>query len=239
MVYSACLIGTPHTRNRYTKFKTMKCPKCKSDIQTENINIQTDIALCESCQNIFNISENIENYLDDGFNVNDTPRGTWIKTDFNNTIIGATTRSPIAFFLVPFMLVWSGGSVGGIYGNQIVRGEFDLVQSLVGIPFLIGSIVFWSFALMAIWGKVELTLNNQGGKIFTGIGNIGLNKTFLWSDISSLKEKQANFRYPGSQGGRIVFEGKKRISFGSGLKDARRYYIIKAIKSTMNKNRWK
>ena len=225
--------------DRNTKLKIMKCPKCNSDIQTENINIQTDMALCGNCQYIFKISENIENSLDDGFNVNDCPRGTWIKTDFNNTIIGATTRSSSAFFLVPFMLVWSGGSISGIYGSQIVRGEFDLVQSLLGIPFLIGSIVFWSFALMAIWGKVELTLNNQGGKIFTGIGNIGLNKSFLWSDISSLKEKQANFNYPGSQGGRIVFEGKKRISFGSGLKEARRYYLFRAIKSTMIKNRWK
>ncbi|MFK5983593.1 MAG: hypothetical protein QM499_11810 [Flavobacteriaceae bacterium] len=217
----------------------MKCPKCNSDIQTENINIQTDIAQCKKCQNIFKISENIENYVDDGFNVNDTPNGTWIKTDFNNTIIGATTRSPIAFFLVPFMLVWSGGSIGGIYGSQLASGEFDLFQSLFGIPFLIGSIIFWSLTLMAIWGKVELTLDNQGGKIFTGIGNIGLNKTFLWSDISNLKEKQVNFRYPGSQGSSLVFGGKKRISFGSGLKEARRYYLIKAIKSTMKKNNWK
>jgi hypothetical protein len=217
----------------------MKCPKCNSDIKTENINIQTDIAQCYKCQNIFKISENIENYVDDGFDIKNTPNGTWIKTNFNNTIIGGTTRSPIAFFLVPFMLVWSGGSIGGIYGTQLANGEFDLFQSLFGIPFLIGSIIFWSLAFMAIWGKVELTLDKQGGKVFTGIGNIGINKTFLWSDVSKVKEKQANFRYPGSQGSSLVFEGKKRISFGSGLKDERRYYLIKAIKSTMNKNSWK
>jgi len=217
----------------------MKCPKCNSDIQTENINIQTDIAQCKKCQNIFKISENIKNYVDDGFNVNNTPNGTWIKTDFNNTIIGATTRSPIAFFLVPFMLIWSGGSIGGIYGTQLVNGEFDLFQSLFGIPFLIGSIIFWSFSLMSIWGKVELTLDNQGGKIFTGIGNVGLIKRFLWSDITTIKEKQANLHYPGSQGGSLVFEGKKRISFGLGVKEERRYYLLRAVKSLTHKNNWK
>jgi len=217
----------------------MKCPKCNSVIQAEHINIQTDIAQCTKCQHIFKISENIENYIDDGFNINNTPNGTWIKKGFNHTIIGATTRSPIAFFLVPFMLVWSGGSIGGIYGTQLVNGEFDLFQSLFGIPFLIGSIIFWSFALMAIWGKVELTLDNQGGKIFTGIGNIGLVKRFLWTDISTIKEKQVNLHYPGSQGGSLVFEGKKRISFGLGVKEERRYYLLRAVKSLTHINKWK
>ena len=217
----------------------MKCPKCNSQIHNDNINVNTDVAQCIKCDFVFKISENLENYIDDGFSVNNSPNGTWYKTDFNETIIGATTRSPIAFFLVPFMLVWSGGSIGGIYGTQLAKGEFDLFQSLFGIPFLIGSIIFWSFALMSIWGKVELTLNNQGGKVFTGIGNIGLVKRFVWNDIKTIKEKQTNFNYPGSQGGNLVFEGKKRISFGLGVKEERRYYLFRAIKSLIHKNRWK
>ena len=215
----------------------MKCPKCNSEIQTENINIQADIAQCLKCKNIFKISENIDDLIDDNFSINATPDGTWYKNDFNKTIIGASTRSPIAFFLVPFMLVWSGGSIGGIYGSQIIKGEFDLFQSLFGIPFLIGSVIFWSLALMAIWGKVEVTLDNKGGKIFTGIGSIGLNKHFLWSEVATLKESQPNLRYPGSQGRALVLEGKKRISFGTGLKEERLYYVFRAIKSVMSKNR--
>lgn len=213
----------------------MKCPKCDSEIKAENINIQSDIAQCVTCNTVFKISEYIDTTSDDHFNINDKPRGTWVKTNFNTTIIGATTHSPIAFFLVPLMLVWFGGSLGGIYGTQIASGEFDLFQFLFGIPFLIGSIVFWSFALMAIWGKVEVTLDNRGGKVFTGIGNIGINKSFLWTDISKIKEVQTNFRYPGSRGSSLVFEGKKRISFGSGLKEERRYFLLRAIRNTMNK----
>ena len=92
---------------------------------------------------------------------------------------------------------------------------------------------------MAIWGKVELTLDNKGGKIFTGVGNIGLVKKFSWSDITKVKEKQANFRYPRSQGNTIVLEGKKRISFGTGVKEERRYYLLRAIKSLIIKKGWK
>lgn len=217
----------------------MKCPKCSSQIQPNKININTDVAQCIECNYIFKISENIESYIDDGFNISNSPNGTWYKKEFNTTIIGATTRSPIAFFIVPFMVIWSGMSLGGIYGTQITQREFDLSLSLFGIPFLIGSIIFWSFALMSIWGKVELTLNNKGGKIFTGIGNIGLIKKFEWNDIEKITERQTNFRYPGNQGAKIVLEGKKRISFGTGVKEERRYYLFKAIKALIYKNNWK
>jgi len=216
----------------------MKCPKCNAEIHTKNINIYTDIAQCITCGHVFRISESIENSIDGEFNENDTPEGTWIKKDFNSIIIGASTQSPIAFFLVPFMLVWSGGSIGVIYGTQIINGKFDLVESLIGIPFLIGAIIFWTFTFMAIWGKVELSLNRKGGRIFTGVGNFGLTKRFLWSEVNTINERSANMRYPGSQGRNLVFEGNKRISFGLGVREERRYYLFRAIKSIMKKKEW-
>lgn len=212
----------------------MKCPNCNTEILSEHINIQTDIAQCTSCNNIFKISETISNDLDDGFDMKSPPKGAWITKGMNNLVIGATTRSPVAFFLVPFMIVWSGGSIGGIYGTQIINGEFDAFTSLFGIPFLIGSIIFWSLALMAIWGKVELTLDKRGGQVFTGLGNIGLTKRFSWDEVSTIEEKQSNFNYPGSQGGTLQLGGKKRISFGMGVKDSRRYYLFRTMKSIIS-----
>jgi hypothetical protein len=157
--------------------------------------------------------------------------------DFNSTIIGATTRSPIAFFLVPFMLVWSGGSLGGIYGTQILVGEFDMFKSLFGIPFSLGYLIFWSLAIMTIWAKVEVILDNKGGEIFTGIGSLGITNQFLWNEVSRTNEKQTTIRYPGSQGTGLFLEGKKRISFGAGLKEERCYYLLRGIKSIMSKKR--
>lgn len=213
----------------------MKCPKCSTEVSKQNINIQTDVAQCQNCEAIFKISENLDESNADGFDLNNPPKGVWIRNEMNQIVIGATTRSPIAFLLVPFMIVWSGGSIGGIYGTQLANGEFDPFMSLFGIPFLIGSIIFWSLALMAIWGKVELTLDKQGGRAFTGLGNIGLSKRFTWDEVSTVKEKQSNFNYPGNQGGSILLEGKRRISFGMGVKESRRYYIYRALKSIISK----
>ncbi len=151
----------------------MNCPKCKSEIPGSQLNIQTDMGQCLQCNHIFKISENFgKASITTNFDMQSPPSGAWARQERGNLILGATTKSPIAFFLVPFMLVWSGGSLGGIYGLQIMKGEFDLMLSLFGIPFLLGSVLFWSLAFMTIWGKVELSFDKTGGQVFTGIGTL-------------------------------------------------------------------
>lgn len=210
----------------------MKCPSCKSDIQEENINIKADIAHCTNCQLVFTISEITKDHIDDGFNINDRPNGTWFIKHFNTTIIGASTRSQRSIPTVLFALFFLSSGVPLISTILIVKGEFDLF--LLGIAFLVFFIFLVIQGLMAIWGKVEIRLDNQGGEIFTGIGNVGLTKTFLWREISSLKEERR-----GKKGIGLVFGGMKKVSFGFGLPAARRKYMFQAIRSIMYKNRWK
>lgn len=208
----------------------MKCPKCLATVSTENINIQADIAKCTHCGAIFKVSENLTDDTYETFDINTPPSGVSFRRDVDTTIISATTRSAIAFILVPFMLVWSSGSLGGIYGSQISQGKFDIFMSLFGIPFIVGSVLFWSAALMAIFGKVVLTLDRQGGKIFTGIGNIGITQRFIWSEVSNISQQTNYSRSLRNADSVIAIEGKKRITFGSGLSDDRRYYILHALK---------
>ncbi|MCB9263323.1 MAG: hypothetical protein H6607_13195 [Flavobacteriales bacterium] len=213
----------------------MKCPNCNTEVLNENINIHTDVGQCQNCYNIFKISEAIDDLNADGFDLNTPPRGTWIRHEMHQIVIGATTRSPLAIFLVPFAVIWSGMAIGGIYVSQILEGKFDPLMSLFGIPFLIGSIILWGVTLMAIGGKVELTLNRQGGKIFTGVGSIGQTKKFDWAEISTVKEDQRNIKYSRVQGGSILLEGKRRISFATGINESRRYYLFRTLKEIITK----
>ena len=215
----------------------MNCPKCKAAIEKAHINIHTDIAQCTQCQHVFKISENIGLDVEDGFNINQPPSGAWFIQEAEQIRMGATTRSPMAFFLVPFMVVWSGGSIGGLYGSQLLKWDFDPLMSLFGIPFLIGSIIFWSFTLMTIWGKVELTLNQAGGSVFTGVGTLGMTNTFTWDEVNTIKESGSYYRYPGSQGSSLQIEGKKRISFGLGVNESRRYYLMRAFKTVLREKK--
>ena len=70
------------------------------------------------------------------------PKTIKMDTGFNGeTIIVYHRLSPLLFFFLPFTAIWSGGSMIGIYGTQFWKCEFDLGQSLFGIPFLLGTIV--------------------------------------------------------------------------------------------------
>jgi hypothetical protein len=97
----------------------MTCPSCSASIPIQNINIRTDVGQCVACGHVFRVSENLREdpALYDNVDLNRPPDGVWIRHEVNRIVLGATTKSPIAYFLVPFMLVWSGGSIGGIYGT--------------------------------------------------------------------------------------------------------------------------
>lgn len=207
----------------------MNCPKCKSEIASDDINIQKDIAKCANCNHVFTVSSIVT--LHRKVDVNNPPKGAWYLDEYRSTIVGASTRSPIAFFLVPFMLVWSGGSLGGIYGGQILSGEYSLMMSLFGLPFLIGTIILGSVTVMAITGKVELRFDKESGTIFTGVGNLGITKTFYWKDIDEIRETTSMIKSSNSNNQNISLIGQGKTSFGTGLNDERRYFILNVLQN--------
>src|SRR5688572_9565934 len=107
------------------------CPKCRSTIVPGQINVTRDLALRLRCNEVFELSTLVEEVECEALlTPGEQPNGTWFNPSFDGFTLGATTRSAAAFFLVPFTCVWSGGSMGGIYGTQIFSGRFDLGTSL-------------------------------------------------------------------------------------------------------------
>src|SRR4051812_10763885 len=126
------------------------CPHCASSLAPEDINVEADTALCRSCGEAARFSDLLHPHPPSESPV--PPRGTWDNDDGVERCIGASTRSPMALVLVPFMCVWSGLSLGGIYGSQIVSGKFNPVMSLFELPFLAGSLIFWAWTAMTVFG---------------------------------------------------------------------------------------
>ncbi len=214
----------------------MQCPNCSSIVLPENINVATDVAQCKSCHTVFRLSEHLPQSapkstlaVDPLFDLNTPPKGIVVEEVDGNLVINSTTRSiGIAIFMTLFMTVWSGASLGGIYGTQIINGKFDLAMSLFGLPFLGGSILFWSIALMAMFGRVKVTINRNQVEIFTGIGKLGRTKVIALDDISKVYEKTTR----GSKGGTstsIALEGRSIYQFGRGLSFERQRYVLNAL----------
>lgn len=206
----------------------IECPLCHQVVPPNQVNIQTDLAFCPVCNEGFKISENSVTELNQEILLN-PPKGTWFREEPARIVLGATTRSPIAIFLVPFMMVWSGGSLGGIYGTQILHRHFNLGQSLFGIPFLIGTVFIGSAALMATFGKVEISIGRVS-TIFTGIGSLGWTRRFNWLSVKSIREDFGNFNENGRPQRLIYIEGDNTLKFGSGLTENRRSFILNKLK---------
>ena len=162
------------------------CPKCHGEIPLADINVANDLALCRNCGHSFSFTEALEEQKADAVDLTNPPKGIWFTRTQSGFELGASTRSPAAFFLVPFMLLWSGGSLGGIYGSQIVKGHFNPAMSLFGLPFLFGTILFGSFTIMTLCGKFCVRAMGNQGEVFMGVGSLGYRKKFQWDQVKSI-----------------------------------------------------
>jgi hypothetical protein len=148
----------------------------------------------------------------------------------------ATTPPYAALFLVPFMCVWSGFSLGGIYGSQIAKGQFDPSVWLFGIPFVLGTILFGSFAAMTVCGKVELNVCVDHAEVFIGFGRVGSRRRFQWSQIKRAVEGSSVLNYPGQATQGICLEGVgMRIHFGTGINEERRVLLARVLRRMLVK----
>jgi hypothetical protein len=165
--------------------------------------------------------------------LNSPPSGAWYTPLADGFAAGATTRSWMALFIVPFTCVWSGGSMFGIYGTQLIKGHFSLGSSLFGIPFLIGSVFLVSWCAMSVAGKVTVSLHGDRLAIFTGVGLIGLTRIANLSDFKTAREDYSAMNT--NRPARVIrLEGARGLAFGSMLSSERRYFLLAALQSALS-----
>jgi hypothetical protein len=224
------------------------CPKCRAEIATADINVATDVALCRACGNTFRLSEvlaggnPILSSLLSSFtppagpvDLNSPPAGAWYEPAGDGFSAGATTRSWMALFIVPFTCIWSGGSMVGIYGTQIIKGHFNLGISLFGLPFLIGSVFLISWCLMSVAGKVTVSVHGDRLAIFTGVGPLGITRVGSLSDFKSAREDWGFGAMNNNRQSRVIrLEGTRAMAFGSMLNAERRYFLLGAMQAALS-----
>jgi hypothetical protein len=214
----------------------VECPACKQVIPADSINVAKDVAMCPACHEAFALSELVAQGHEVDDDLAEPPSGTWFRTEASGWELGGTTRHPIAFFLVPFMCVWSGLSLGGIYGSQIIQGKFSLVMSLFGLPFVAGTVLFGSVMLMTIAGKVTVRVEDVDGVIFTGVGFLGWSRRFRWDGVNRVEEITTSYQSPGNSGRMLALEGKTRLTFGSMLSQGRRYFFLQVLRRMLRRS---
>jgi len=224
------------------------CPNCRAKIATDDINVSTDVALCRSCGNTCHVSEVLggtstilSSLLSSvvppsgPVDLNSPPSGAWYTPLADGFTAGTSTRSWMALFIVPFTCVWSGGSMTGIYGTQLMKGHFNLPMSLFGLPFLIGSIFLVSWCVMSVAGKVTVSVHGDRLAIFTGVGPLGVTRTANVSDFRSVREDFGYGSMNSNRGSRVIrLEGNRSMAFGSMLSNERRHFLVGALQTALS-----
>jgi hypothetical protein len=197
------------------------CPDCGLPIETADLAPSEGVAVCRFCEKPHPLSACRSAVPFEHRNIvpeQAVPKGVKLEETMDGFRLTLSTRSCVGFFLVPFTLVWAGGSLGGIYGTQIAKGQFNLMMSLFGLPFLAGSVFLVALTVMAVAGRCVVEL--AGGKFSIRLGALGVYRTqsAAWEDVLSCRLTEASRRgrnsYTTTYQVEVAVEGGKTLKFG-------------------------
>jgi len=117
-----------------------------------------------------------------------------------------------------------------------MAGKFNLMLSLFGLPFLIGTIILGSLAVMTVCGKVVVSTSYNEGKVFTGVGPFGWTRKFDWASVTHIKKTSAYRSESDIDTGhwQITIVGDERTKLNYNFDEDRRLYMLNALRSLMN-----
>jgi hypothetical protein len=199
------------------------CSNCGAAIDQSDINVAKDVALCRACNCPLAFSE-LVNAAELGEAKATPPEGCWCRDEGEEMVVGATTRSWGAVFIVPFLCVLSGVVLTDI-----------CVSPQIGPAIAFGLIapVFWWHALMAVCGTVEVRLRPEVARVFVGIGPLGWRSQFDPAAFRSLRIRKSviqSGRWPVYQ---ILIEANRKVAFGGLLSNNRRNFIANVLRRTL------
>ncbi|QDU98454.1 hypothetical protein [Lignipirellula cremea] len=209
---------------------TVACPRCQRPLPAEEINEAADLAGCPICGELYTLSELVAG-AEQGpvtFVPLQAPPGCWCGEEFGAFEVGGSTRSWRALVVVPWVGAYSTITLGNMYGSQIEMRQFNLVLSLIGIPFLLGAILFATLALMSICGKVVVTIVGRECRIFTGVGPIGWTRRVNLETILHVEMTAHTWNH--TYWALTLVGPTTNIRFGTWLSRKRQEYFLDALR---------
>jgi hypothetical protein len=212
------------------------CPKCATQIIDNNINVHENICFCSSCNEIFNISEILDQ--EDNKKAEELlfypPKGIKIIKNVENLVIRISTFSKYGFIYIPFCVLFSSISVFGFFG--IIALKENIIFSIFWLIFVIPSVLLVRNTIYAIFGKIELVFNVNGHvDIFIGVGRIGKKYDVNWRSIKKIFELKS-YDMEGQLKREIYIEEEKTIKIPlENVNEIKANFILLILKYYRNK----
>jgi hypothetical protein len=114
----------------------------------------------------------------------------------------------------------------------IITGEW--LAGLFGLPFFLAGVWLWHSALMSLFGHVEIRLEEEQGTVFSGIGQVGKMRPFVYKEVYTIEEYVFTTHNETIDKYAIRIEGEElNIRFGGYMKDERRAFLIRMLQLFM------
>ena len=134
--------------------------------------------------------------------------------------------NPVVFFLLPFTALWSGLSLGGIYGSQLKNRDFDPVMSLAGIPFVLGTLLLIGVMAFMFAGSWRVRLERGRLTLFVGIGPVGRRRGITIDSKTRVELLDGYVKVRRIPRQVIMIKtGERAVSYGAGLPPEVRLYL--------------
>ena len=142
--------------------------------------------------------------------------------------------SKVVFFLIPFTVLWSGLSLSMIYWSQIVAGRFDKTTSMVGIPFLIGTMILVGIIILMLFGRWRIHVDRGECEIFIGVGRLGSRRRIRLGADSTVSLGMSSLRVNNIPQRQVVIcTGGQTLKFGATLPDPVRVFLAALLKKAV------
>lgn len=167
------------------RMSPFRCPSCSAAIAMDDVNVAKDIALCRACGKTASFAALQSSGKLAEVDLASPPRHVRDAQDpqYDLSLI-YHRKSPVLFFLVPFTLLWSGGSLGGIFIAPLMQVK-PVENALFGIPFLIGTVVLLGVIAFLLAGGWRIRVSGNEGTAFCGIA-FGWTRRFILDRTSQI-----------------------------------------------------
>ena len=212
--------------------KPHHCLHCGKTLALDDINVDTDVALCRACGRSMPFSAVADGDELTRVDLAHPPRGVKVDRSLISGIDVTYHRfNPAVLFLIPFTAVWSGFSLWGIYGSQLASGKFDPAASLAGLPFLLGTIVLVSVILYMLFGHWRVHIDRGTARVFNGLGPFGRHRELALRPDTAVHLVASRVRVNGQPRREIrVSTDDTRTNFGAILPEDVRLFLAALLR---------
>lgn len=197
--------------------KPFVCPNCGRELPLADVNVAQDVALCRACNytGSFLAAASVPRLTDE--ELARPPQRVSLRREFDDALTVVCRPGRMAlWFLIPFVALWSGGSMTGIYLAPLVQGTFDWHDGLFGIPFLLGTFVLLAIVSYLAFGRTAVTLSKGRVRVFTGVFGLGRTREMECGPGTVVTIEKSNFQSNNvSQPEIVVASGEHRMKFGA------------------------